>query len=516
MSDINSLIQKILSSLGKKGFSLCKYEDKVISYKIKEEKLKLFLKIIFRLCSKNSFCFSIFREEYDKIEVVLYSKSEDRKIDIFLENIEEKTILEYRKKVLKYKKYKIFPIIGPDGVGKTTLFTNTFDKNEKNLMYKRFKKIVRRSVIYNIVYPINKFLLKKKLGKKPEKDQHDDIHYLLVILAGLFYYPYLLFSSIIRDKTVFVDRFFNDYLLENISFLNKKTRLRKRWKNLLKYIPTVYWTIHLDAKPKIILQRKEELKKRDIKKYRKSNFKIYLEKPSIVYSYINTGLDLEYCQEILLKNAQKIGVTLSDKFICKINDDLLIAKGGERACYIHPEDNTKVIKILYTQGIHNNQNRLEYIYMNYLKKKEKNLSHLTNCYGFIKTDKGEGLVFDRVLNYDKTPAKSFRYMVANKILSLEEQKILINELKEYLEKNQILFVDTSLTNIFCPEIKKGKYKLIIVDGIGAKRMGIKFWFYQKSKIYTKYKIKRQWAKFMQMYKKDVKRAALGQRPFTRL
>lgn len=241
-----------------------------------------------------------------------------------------------------------------------------------------------------------------------------------------------------------------------------------------------------------------------------------MQKPSIVYTYVNTGLDLSFCQNVLLKISRRVGIALFDEFLYQINDDLMIAKGGERVCYLHPEDNTKVIKSVFSKGEHNDQNKLEYIYMNYLKNRQKDLSHLTNCYGYIKTNIGKALVFDRVLNYDNTPAKSFRYMVANKILSLDEQKVLLDELKKYLEDNEILFVDTSLTNLFCPEVQEGKYKIIIVDGLGAKRMGFKFWLYRNSKLYTKYKIKRQWEKFMVMYKKDVKRAQLGQRPFTRL
>ena len=36
-------------------------------------------------------------------------------------------------------------------------------------------------------------------------------------------------------------------------------------------------------------------------------------------------------------------------------------------------------------------------------------------------------------------------------------------------------------------------------------MGFKFWLYMHCKIYTQYKITRQWKKFMQMYKKDIDR-----------
>lgn len=199
-----------------------------------------------------------------------------------------------------------------------------------------------------------------------------------------------------------------------------------------------------------------------------------------------------------------------------LNDELLIAKGGERDCYIHPEDENRVIKILHKEGMHNNQNKLEFSYMKYLKKRVKNLSGITDCYGYVNTNLGKGLIFDRVMDYDGEPSKSFRYYLANKIIPLDEQRKLINDLKEYLEDNLILFVDTSLTNIFCPKISENKYKLIIVDGLGAKRTGVKFVLYKLSNSYTKYKIKRQWEKFMRMYEKDVQRAKLGKRPFTRL
>ena len=201
----------------------------------------------------------------------------------------------------------------------------------------------------------------------------------------------------------------------------------------------------------------------------------------------------------------------------RLNNDLLLAKGGERACYIHPNDDTKVIKILYSNlPKHNDQNKLEFIYMNYLKKKKVDLSSVTDCYGYVQTNLGEGLIFDRVIDYDGTPSKSFRYYLANKLISEELQQQLLEELKKNIEENLILFIDTSLTNIFCQKIAEDKYKLIIVDGLGAKRLGMKFFLYRQSKIYTKYKIKRQWAKLMKMYNRDIIRARLGERPFTRV
>ena len=194
----------------------------------------------------------------------------------------------------------------------------------------------------------------------------------------------------------------------------------------------------------------------------------------------------------------------------------IIAKGGERTCYQHPQDNTKLIKIIHAKGKHNQQNLLEHIYMSFLKKKKKDLSQVAHYYGQIDSNLGSGLIYENIMDYDNNPSKSFRYYVANKLISQDIQKELIEDLRLYLEKNSILFVDTSMTNIFCKKIDEKNYKLIIIDGLGAKRMGTKFWFYRNCKLYTKYKIKRQWDKFMRMYEKDIKRVQEGKRSFTRL
>ncbi|MFY9074860.1 YrbL family protein [Malaciobacter mytili] len=202
--------------------------------------------------------------------------------------------------------------------------------------------------------------------------------------------------------------------------------------------------------------------------------------------------------------------------IIKLDESLLIAKGGERACYLYPTDDKKIIKILYTEGTHNNQNRLEYIYMNYLKRKKTDLSHITDCYGYIMTTLGKGLVYERVFDYDNKPSKSFRYMIAHKLIDEKEQNRLLNELKQYLDKNKILFIDNSMTNIFYKKTSLNSAKLVIVDGLGAKRIGFKFYLYLYLPFYRNYKIKKQWQKLMWLYNKDITRIKNNTMPMHRL
>ncbi|WP_222718374.1 YrbL family protein [Aliarcobacter vitoriensis] len=180
----------------------------------------------------------------------------------------------------------------------------------------------------------------------------------------------------------------------------------------------------------------------------------------------------------------------------------IIARGGERDCYIHPLDSTKVIKIMYeTNGImayNGARNDIEYKYFKFLEKSNTPFSHITKCYGFVETNVGKGLVFDKVYDYNGQTSTSFLDILMQKKLTKKKENNMILELKEYIFENNILFIDYGLDNILCCQYEKDNYKLIIIDGLGSKRNGFKLWLYLNSKIYTKYKIITQWKKLLRL------------------
>jgi len=186
--------------------------------------------------------------------------------------------------------------------------------------------------------------------------------------------------------------------------------------------------------------------------------------------------------------------------LVELKDNLFLGKGGERSSYIHPEDDTKIIKVLFSQKDHNYQNELDYYYYSYLNKKNIQFSQITQCFGWINTNKGKGLVFERVENYDKSPIRTLSYYSKYNLIDEKVDSLLVEELKDFLFKNDILFVDASLSNIFCKKIEKDKYKLIIFDGLGGRRPGIKLWLYTHSLLFTRYKMKKQWNLFLQNFK----------------
>ena len=182
-----------------------------------------------------------------------------------------------------------------------------------------------------------------------------------------------------------------------------------------------------------------------------------------------------------------------------LTESLFLGKGGERNCYLHPQDDRKVIKIIHQKGQHNNQNTLEYDYYQFLKQKKINFTGITKCFGWVTTNLGKGLVFERIVNYDDSMIKTFSHYAKHNIFEIEYDLKLIENLKQYVFENQIVFIDVSLSNIFCQKISENNYRLIIFDGLGGRRPGFKSWLYMYSKYFRMYKIKKQWKKFLQNY-----------------
>lgn len=184
-----------------------------------------------------------------------------------------------------------------------------------------------------------------------------------------------------------------------------------------------------------------------------------------------------------------------------LDKNLIIGQGGEKIAYLNPNDKTKILKI----PISNNKiNILEDKYMTFLQKNCKSFEHLPKYYGKCKTNLGEALSYELIRDFDDTISKSFKYYMANRLISYNLQKELINQLEKYIIENDILFIDNDLHNIFCQKVSPSRYKLIMIDGLGAKRLGLKFWLYRNSKLFTKYKIRKQWKKLLYKYKQDRK------------
>jgi len=149
----------------------------------------------------------------------------------------------------------------------------------------------------------------------------------------------------------------------------------------------------------------------------------------------------------------------------ELDDSYLVNKGTNRACYIHPHDNNKCIKITYS-GNFKETNR-EIKYYNFLKKRAVSWDMLAHYYGNVNTNLGEGECVELIKDYDKNISKDLdKYIFEGNIdKDIPNLVDLLSQLKNYLYKEKIYVKDLNPINIVYKRINQAEGKLIIIDGL---------------------------------------------------
>jgi GTPase SAR1 family protein len=387
------------------------------------------------------------------------------------------------------KKIKIIPLVGPDGVGKTSIIETIIKMSKNKIVYYRFKNLFRHSILYAFI----KMFYSKEFKSYP-KNQYDDLLSTWNHTIARIRYPIFALISLFGKRFYFSDRFFHDLILQDVRFEDRKAKLKDNYQELMQKTPNTFLFVHLDAPTNIIRSRKEELTVQAIDLYRNGIFKLYTTKQNLIYVYINTNNSLEACVRTLLHQTKDIGIK-TKPIEEEMNHNLLLSKGNERNCYIHPKDSQKVIKVTHDFN-RRSQNKIEQIYYTYLKKHKIPLTHIVTCYGYETINNTKGLVFDKVVDFDMKTSLTLNGVIKQKLLDEKQIDLLLQELETYLHKYSIIFSDSSFDNIMCQEIEPNTYKLIIIDGLGTRRLGLQYWLARNIKLYREYKMRNRWEKML--------------------
>jgi len=178
----------------------------------------------------------------------------------------------------------IVALVGPDGVGKTTLQKSLSSQFGGNAY--RFKRLYRRSILYKAIY-----LWARDLEKEKKNMTDDRLGRQLFCIARLRY-PFLLCSALIRKKPLYVDRYYYDLLFEGLRFREQTPRLRSNALELAQKIPRACMVVQLDAPNEAILARKKELTEAGIELYRHTIFFLAFKRPPLRYAYVRTDLPI--------------------------------------------------------------------------------------------------------------------------------------------------------------------------------------------------------------------------------
>lgn len=222
---------------------------------------------------------------------------------------EKKIIVKKRLNRIKnafLRQKKIYPFIGPDGSGKTTLINSLVAINRKDYKYFRFKKTYRKSFIYKLMFPFLKRTAKKRSGNDEiQKNQVDDYFgNIIFYISKLNFFKYSLFKFFSINKSL-TDRYFYDFMFKNLRFDHRNSSMRQSLAKKINTIPKVFSIVNLTAPNAIILKRKKELSDQDLSFYKKEVFLCMLKSRIPLVMTINTSLPVEKCAELINSELKK-------------------------------------------------------------------------------------------------------------------------------------------------------------------------------------------------------------------
>ena len=158
---------------------------------------------------------------------------------------------------------------------------------------------------------------------------------------------------------------------------------------------------------------------------------------------------------------------MAEKKILTLTDDLMLGAGGHQAAYIHPADPSKCVKIAFDPNDGDVKKELRYRRICADKLSRSKL--VTKYYGEVETDKGRGLVFERVMNFDGASSLDLKdYLSAVSTAEEVDQSraLLMDFRKDFLEEG-IAIVDTDITNFMVQRLSPTETQMRIVDNIGT-------------------------------------------------
>ena len=152
------------------------------------------------------------------------------------------------------------------------------------------------------------------------------------------------------------------------------------------------------------------------------------------------------------------------------SDKSVIGVGAHRACYIHPEDTKKCIKVIYnSSGTALKEIKRELSYYRFLNSYLTDWSGITKYYGTVETNLGTGYVYDRIVDFDGKPSQTIseRYKIEELKDNWKELDEIISKLKKYMWDNRIITTALRPHNVLCHRISEKEIVPVICDSMGV-------------------------------------------------
>ena len=148
-----------------------------------------------------------------------------------------------------------------------------------------------------------------------------------------------------------------------------------------------------------------------------------------------------------------------------LEDSDLISSGRQRLVYQHPEFDHLCVKVLRTKE-HVKVQKRESRYYRSLQRRNADLSMLAQMRGVVNTNRGQGVVYDLIKDFDGSVSRTLRHYLLKNEESFNQLVIeTIEAIKKNFYDNAIVFCDLNTSNILLQRVDEQTYRGVVVDGI---------------------------------------------------
>ncbi len=151
-----------------------------------------------------------------------------------------------------------------------------------------------------------------------------------------------------------------------------------------------------------------------------------------------------------------------------------IGSGNDRDCWRHPENPTWCVKVARPDQLRP-QNEIEFHYARYLTRHGVSGPHVPRVHGWARTDRGPGLVVDLIQLSDGTPAPTLGAALDSGLITSRQALSLVHEAFGWLIQNKVVLSDFNITNMLVCDAPDHRWRLVFIDGLGARHFDIHYW-----------------------------------------
>ena len=147
-----------------------------------------------------------------------------------------------------------------------------------------------------------------------------------------------------------------------------------------------------------------------------------------------------------------------------LTDDLKLGDGNHKIVYAHPNDKKICVKILFKTPDTDFDREMKYRAA--LKNKVDQMDLMTKYFGEVKTNKGTGYLFERVIDFDGSNSKTLLEQIQN-CSDIEDLTKLLLEFKREFIAEKFVAAGMDPDNFLVQRISPTERKVRIIDNIGT-------------------------------------------------